>query len=165
MDVQDGITDDYFDAVLASDGIAVRMSDNVALILAQLVGRLVQTLESGEPVKALRRMFPDAYRSRGDARGFRERHAAALRDTTAARCVLARCTSATQHVINHAEVDAWVATLGLARLLDQSRHDTRPGMTGTWLTYMQECLVVAVNPRLGEFAGFGEQGPRTIRGR
>ena len=85
---------DYFDATSVSDGISVRMSPNVALILSQLVGELIRFLDNDElepqnrgtdrwafaPAVLLRHMFPDAFRDKAAARAFRERHAAALRD-------------------------------------------------------------------------------------
>jgi hypothetical protein len=173
-DVQYGVTEDYFDAVLASDGIAVRMSDNVALVLAGLVARLVRFLEDGQlesrgglrrgasPAKMLRRMFPDAYRGSAEARSFRERHHALLRDSAAARCVQARCATGTSYVINHAEVDDWLSTLGLARLLVVPRDTPTDDMTNTWLTHMQDCLVTALNPQLAGLTASWDHPP-TIR--
>jgi hypothetical protein len=176
MEEQYGVTDDYFDAVPVSDGIAIRMSDNVAAILAQLVDRLIRFLENGEldslpglrrgpsSDKVLQRMFPNAYRSAAESRAFRTRHAAALRDTAAARCVQARCASDTSYVINTAEVDDWVSTLGLARFLLFPRDTATTDITGTWLNYMQECLIAAINPQLVALTSTVEQ-PRTIRRR
>lgn len=176
--VQYGVTDDYFDAVLASDGVAVRMSDNVAAILTHLVAQLIRFLETGEltpenrgplrrprtPDKVLRHMFPDAYRDRAQARAFRDRHAAALRDSAAPRRVYARCAGDTVYVISHAEVDDWLVTLGLARFLVMPRDTTRPDMTGTWIMYMQECLIAAANPHLANLTAHWGQRNRTIRG-
>ena len=65
---------DYLDAAPVSDGVAVRMSENVALVLTQLVGELIRFLETGElelreprngslgftPDPLLRNMFPPA---------------------------------------------------------------------------------------------------------
>lgn len=175
--VQYGVTDDYFDAVLASDGIAVRMSDNVAFILTHLVAQLIRFLETGElerqrrgpfrrtpsPDKVLRDMFPDAYRDRGEARAFRARHAAALRDSAAPRRVYARCASDTGYVITHAEVDDWLITLGLARFLVMSRDAPSPDMTGIWIIHMQQCLIAAANPHLANLAANWAQRTRTIR--
>jgi hypothetical protein len=174
MDERYGVTDDYFDAVLVADGVAVRMSDNVAVILTQLAGRLIRFLETGEveqqgrraltPNKMLRRLFPDAYRGSAEARAFRDRHAAALRDSNAPRLVHARCGGGTECVIAHAEVDDWLTTLGLARLLTTPRDATTMDMTGIWINHMQECLITAINPRLAPFTMKQEAGPRTIRG-
>lgn len=178
--IQYGVTEDYFDAVLVGDGIAVRMSDNVAFILTQLVGQLIRFLETGEleqqprgplrrgpsPDKMLRRMFPDAYRNGAEARAFRERHAAALRDSAAPRHVHARCANDTMYVISHAEVDDWIVTLGLARFLVLSRDaEALDNMTGIWINYMQECLVTAVNPQLASLVINSEQHAHTIRRR
>jgi uncharacterized protein DUF2017 len=158
MDERFGVTEDYFDAVLVADGLLVRMSDNVALILTQLAGRLVRFLETGEverqgrrapaPNKVLRRLFPDAYRDGAQARAFRDRHAAVLKDSNAPRLVHARCGGGTEHVIAHAEVDDWLVTLGLARFLTTPRGARTVDMTGIWINHMQECLVTAINPRL-----------------
>jgi hypothetical protein len=158
--VLDGITDDYFDAVPASDGVAVRMSDNVAEVLADLLHRLLRLLEDGqaEPRGRFRRsrsaeavlcdMFPDAYRDRAEARSFRERHAAVLRDTTAVRRVRDRCVSGTEHVIDHAEVDDWVVALGLGRFLSARRDTRKIDTVGVWINHVQANLVVALNPKL-----------------
>lgn len=152
------------------------MSDNVALILAQLVAGLVRFLEDGEldsrgglrrgpsPYAMQRRMFPDAYRNGAEARSFRDRHAALLRDSAAARCVQARCANDTTYVINHAEVDDWLSTLGLARLLVVPRDTPTNDVTNTWLTHMQDCLVIAINPQLAGLTASWEH-PRTIRRR
>jgi hypothetical protein len=175
--VQYGVTDDYFDAVLASDGIAVRMSDNVAVILTHLVAQLIRFLETGEleqqrrgplrrspsPDKVVRHMFPDTYRDRAEAKAFRIRHAAALRDSAAPRRVYARCTSDTVYVITHAEVDDWLVTLGLARFLVMPRDAPSPDMTGTWICYMQERLIAAANPHLANLTADWAQRTRTIR--
>lgn len=174
--IQYGITDDYFDAILASDGIAVRMSDNVAHILTRLVAQLIRFLETGEleqqqglfrrgptPHKVFTRMFPDAYRDRAQARAFYDRHAAALRDSTAPRRVYARCASDTTYVITHAEVDDWLITLALARFLVVPRDAATPDMTGTWINYMQERLIAAVHPQLTTMMTNWDRPPRTIR--
>ena len=175
--IQFGVTDDYFDAVPVADGVAVRMSDNVALILTQLTDRLIRFLENGEvgqrsrgpfrraltPDMMLCRMFPDAHRDSAQARSFRERHAAVLRDSTAPRRVHARCAGDTVHVIDHAEVDDWLVTLGLARFLTLPRDAATPDLTGTWINHMQECLVGAVNPQLTYLTTSWTQRPRTIR--
>jgi hypothetical protein len=160
--VQYGVTEDYFDAVLVSDGIAVRMSDNVAVVLSRLVGQLICFLETGElgqkrrgvlrgktsPDKIFRRMFPDAYGTNAEARAFWERHEAVLRDSAAPRRVHDRCVNDTVYVISHDEVDDWLVTLGLARSLVLSRDARGPDMTGTWIAYMQERLVLAINPQI-----------------
>ncbi|HYQ68584.1 DUF2017 family protein [Actinophytocola sp.] len=173
MDERFGVTEDYFDAVLVADGIAVRMSDNVALILTQLAGRLVRFLETGEvewqgrrataPDKMLRRLFPDAYRNSAAARAFRDRHAAVLTDSNAPRLVHARCGGGTEHVIAHAEVDDWLVTLGLARFLTTARDARTVDMTDIWINHMQECLVTAVDPRLASLPMEWAPQPRTIR--
>lgn len=162
MDIQYGVTDDYFDAVPVADGVAVRMSDNAARVLTQLAVQLIRFLETGEvdqprrgllrrpltPDSLLRRMFPDAHRDSAQARAFRDRHAAALRDSAAPRRVHARCASDTSYVIDHAEVDDWLVTLGLARFLTLPRDAASPDLAGIWINHMQSCLVGAVNPRL-----------------
>jgi hypothetical protein len=120
---------DYFDAAPVGNGIAVRMSRNVSLILSQLVDELIRFLENDElelqnrgtdrwafaSAVLLRHLFPDAYRDNAAVRAFRERHAAALRDSAAPRRVHARCADGTEFVISHTEVDDWLTTLGLAR--------------------------------------------------
>jgi uncharacterized protein DUF2017 len=80
----------------------------------------------------LRDMFPDVYRDRAQARSFRERHAGTLRDTTAVRRVLDRVVADTTHVIDHAEVDDWIAALGLARFLFTRRRVPRQDEVGMW---------------------------------
>jgi hypothetical protein len=158
--VLDGITDDYFDAVPVSDGVAVRMSDNVAEILTDLLHRLLRLLEEGqvEPGGRFRRgrsaeavlcdMYPDAYRDRAEARSFRERHAAVLRDTAAVRRVHDRCVGGTEHVIDHAEVDDWVVALGLGRYLFTRRDTRKIDAIDLWINHMQANLVAALNPKL-----------------
>jgi hypothetical protein len=175
--IQYGITEDYFDAVLASDGIAVRMSDNVAHILTQLVVQLIRFLETGEleqqrqgifrrgptPTKVFNRMFPNAYRDTTESQAFHARHIVALRDSAAPRRVYARCATETAYVITHTDLDDWLITLGLARFLVQPRDAAMPDMTGTWINYMQERLVITVHPQLTTLMTNWEQPPRTIR--
>lgn len=175
--IQYGITEDYFDAVLASDGIAVRMSDNVARILTHLVAQLIRFLETGEleqqreglfrrgptQAKVFNRMFPNAYRDAAESRNFHTRHNAVLRDSAAPRRVYARCTNDTAYVIAHTELDDWLITLGLARFLTQPRDAAMPDMTGTWINYMQERLIVTVHPQLATLMTNWGQPPRTIR--
>jgi hypothetical protein len=167
-------TPDYFDAAPVSDGIAVRMSPNVSLILSQLVGELIRFLDNDElelrnrgtdrwaftPAVLLRNMFPDAFRDKAAARAFRERHAAALRDSAAARHVHTRCANGTEYVISHAEVDDWLTTLGMARSLVLPRTARDPGVTGAWITYMQERIAVAVNPQLARYVTNRAQVPQ-----
>ncbi|HEX6359198.1 DUF2017 family protein [Actinophytocola sp.] len=175
--IQYGVTEDYFDAVLASDGIAVRMSDNVAHVLTQLVARLIRFLETGEvheerrgPLrrarsadKVLRHMFPEAYRDRAEAHSFRERHAPALRDSAAPRRVYARCATGAEYVIDHAEVDDWLVTLGLARFLVLPRDAATHDMTVAWLNHMQVSLISTVNPQLANLVATHAPRTRTIR--
>jgi len=161
-DVQYGVTDDYFDAVMVSDGVAVRMSDNVAAILATMTYRLLQLLEGGvvedggrfrrgrAAEAILRDMFPDVYRDRAQSRSFRERHAGMLRDSAPVRRVHARVVAGATHVIDHAEVDDWIITLGLGQFLYTRRSALRPGEIGLWTSHMQAALAAAVNPRLSE---------------
>ncbi|GAB3486912.1 DUF2017 family protein [Amycolatopsis cihanbeyliensis] len=153
---------DYFDALPAADGVLVRMSENVADTLAHHAEQLIVFLERGEvppggsgllrrgptPESVGRRMFPDAYRNRAEAAAFRERHAAALRDTGAAHRVFARCCAGPMHTLPHAEVDDWLVTFGLARFVFLPRKGADPGMAGTWLTHVQETLILATNPNL-----------------
>lgn len=155
MSVQDGVTDDYFDAVVVADGVAIRMSDNVAAIFANLMDQLLRLLEDGvaphrrRPAeKVLKDMFPDAYRDRASSAEFRRRHAATLHDTAAVHRVRDRLVSATNHVIPQAEVDDWLVALGLGRFL-HLRRDTRTlDDLGNWINHVQASLVAAVNPRL-----------------
>lgn len=159
-DVQYGITDDYFDAVAVSDGTAVRMSDNVAEILTELMHGLIRLLEDdrverggwfrrGRSAEAvLRDMFPDAYRDRAEARSFRHRHASVLRDTAAVRRVRDRVVAGTTHVIDQAEVDDWIVALGLSRFLYERRSARKISELGCWITNMQTVLAVTINPKL-----------------
>ena len=55
-------------------------------------------------------------------------------------------------MIDHAEVDDWLVTLGLARFLALPRDAAAPDMTGIWLNHMQESLVHAINPQLANLA-------------
>lgn len=160
-EIQYGVTDDYFDAVPVSDGVAVRMSDNVAEVLTDLLHQLLRLLDDDlverrgrfrrgpTPESMLRDMFPDAYRDRAEAKAFRERHAAVLRDTAAVRRVRDRVVRGTTHVIDQAEVDDWIVALGLARYIRTRRNARRIDEFGIWINYAQASLAVAVNPRLG----------------
>ena len=155
MSVQDGITDDYFDAVPVADGVAIRMSVNVAEIFTDLLHELLRFLEDGQGArrgrswdKVLRDMFPDAYRDRAEAQAFRERHAAALRDTAAVRRVRDRCVSGTTCEIDPAEVDDWVVALSLARFLHTRRNARKPADLDIWINHAQAMLVAALNPKL-----------------
>lgn len=159
-DVRYGVTDDYFDAVAVADGIAVRMSENVAAVCAAMLDQLVRLLDDDQveprgglrrgrsPKAVLRAMFPDAYRDRAQARAFRERHAAVLRDTAAVRGVRDRCRSGTTHVIDRSEVDDWVVALGLSQFLYLRRDARRLTDVGVWTNHMRTALLVAVNPEL-----------------
>lgn len=153
------VSEDFFDATAVGDGVAVRMSANVAETLAHLIGELIRFLETGdfEPHRSgmlrrtvtaaavRRRMFPDAYRDRVEAEAFRERHSATLRDTGPARRVRQALAGGTIHVLTHAQVGDWLATFSLARFLTLDRKSKRLGMVGTWLTYAQEALILATN--------------------
>jgi hypothetical protein len=154
--------EDYFDAVPVGDGIAVRMAENVAATLADHVDRLIRFLETGEteqrrgglfkraasPDDVLKRMFPDAYRDSADATAFRLRHAAALRDTTAARRVHARCAGGAQHVLSPAEADDWITTFAKAQFLGTPRKGRKTDPTTLWLAHVQNSVLSAMNTGL-----------------
>jgi hypothetical protein len=154
--------EDYLDAVPVGDGIAVRMAENVAATLADHVDRLIRFLETGEteqrrdglfkraasPDDVLKRMFPDAYRDSVDATAFRLRHAAALRDTTAARRVHARCAGAAQHVLSPAEADDWITTFAKAQFLGTPRKGRKTDPTTLWLAHVQDSVLSAMNTGL-----------------
>ncbi len=163
MTDQYGVTDDYFDAVAVSDGVAVRMSDNVAEVLTEMMHSLLRLLEDGvvarggrfrrgrSPEAVLRDMFPDAYRDRAEARSFRERHAGTLRDTAAVRRVHDRLVNGTTHVIDVPEVDDWIVALGLSRFLYTRRDARKVDEFGLWITHAQTTLLIVVNPKLSAF--------------
>jgi hypothetical protein len=75
--------------VAAGDGVVMDMSENVAVVLAHIVDRLIKFLEHNEVErgpsadKVRRRMFPDAYRDRAEARAFRDLVAAIIRGWSA----------------------------------------------------------------------------------
>ncbi|MGH3863714.1 DUF2017 family protein [Actinokineospora sp.] len=153
------MSEDFFDAAAVGDGVAVRMSANVAETLTHLAGELIRFLETGEvePAKTgvfrrtvtaadvRRRMFPDAYRDRVEAEAFRERHSGRLRDPSAARRVRQTLTGGTNHVLSRAQVGDWISTFGLARFLTLDRKSKRLGMVGSWVNHVQETLILATN--------------------
>jgi hypothetical protein len=51
-------------------------------------------------------------------------------------------------VISHDEVCDWLVTLGLARSVVLARDTKQLDMNGTWITYVQERLIVAVDPHI-----------------
>ncbi|WP_436492772.1 hypothetical protein [Actinokineospora sp. HUAS TT18] len=136
------------------------MSENVAAALAHQADRLIRFLEAGEidrrrtgllrrPLSYTdveRRVFPDAYRTRAEADGFRERHASALRDSAAAHRVRAWLTQTTDYVLPTDAVDDWLITFGLARFLTASRTGAGADLTFTWLNHVQNTLVHAMWP-------------------
>lgn len=152
------VSEDYFRAVLVPDGIALSMSANVAAVLANQAGKLIRFLETGEierrrtgllrrlvsQVDVERRMFPDVYRARAEADAFRERHAAALRDSAAAHRVRAWLTDTVDYIVPTDAVDDWLATFGPARFLTAPRTGTKSGMTVAWLNHVQHALVHAL---------------------
>lgn len=154
------VSDDYFDAAPVADGVAVRMSDNVAATLAHRVGQLARFLETGEadlPPGGLfrrrttaddivRRMFPDPYPDRAESDAFRTRHTAALGDSGPARRVAARLSSASQHVLPRAEVEEWLSALSLVRYLASPRGGGVDTPDLIWFTWAQEVLIAALHP-------------------
>ncbi len=72
-----------------------------------------------------RRVFPDAYRARAEADGFRERHASTLRDSGAIHRVRAWLTQTADYVLPVDAVDDWLVTFGLARFLTAPRTGAR----------------------------------------
>lgn len=158
--MSDEVTDDYFEADAVSDGIAVRMSDNVAEVLTETMHLLLRLFEDGlapdgsrfrrgrSAEVVLRDMFPDAYRDRAQARSFRERHAGTLRDTAAIRRVRDRVAAGPTHVISEEEIDDWLVALGLSRFLYLRRNARKTDQLGWWLSHMQTTLAVTINPRL-----------------
>ncbi|MFC5289427.1 DUF2017 family protein [Actinokineospora guangxiensis] len=155
------ISEDYFDAAPAADGVVVRMSANVAATLAHRVERLARFLETGEVDAApggllrrrttaedvIRRMYPDVYPDRAAADGFRQRHSAALGDSRAARALVFRCSAQTQHVLSREEAEGWIGALGLVRFLTAERTG-RGGDAAdlVWFSWAQEALVGALHP-------------------
>ena len=159
-DVQHGNTDDYFDAVVVSDGIAIRMSDSVVEVLLDMTHRLLRLFEDGlvedggrfrrgrSAESVLHDMFPDAYRDRAEARSFRERHAGTLRDTAAIRRVRDRVAAGPTHVISEEEIDDWLHALGLGMFLFVRRNARKTNEVGWWISYIQSVLLFTINPRL-----------------
>lgn len=163
------MSDDYFEAEPVSDGIAVRMSDNLAEILTEMTHLLLRLFEGGlasdgrfgggrfrrgrSAEAVLRDMFPDAYRDRAEARSFRERHAGVLRDTAPIRRVRDRVASGTTHVISVEEIDDWLVTLGLGRFLYIRRNARKTDGLGWWISHVQTSLAATITPRLREVEG------------
>ncbi|RKT87932.1 protein of unknown function [Saccharopolyspora antimicrobica] len=159
---------DFFAALPTNGGIAVRMADNVATVLAHHADRLIAFLERGELDKrrsgpfrrvttesdVLRRMFPDAYRDSSDSEAFRVRHENALRDSAAAHRVRDRLRSGSTFVVPEPEVDDWIVTYALARYLIMDRRSRRPGMEFWWMNYVCGALIEAVLQR--EFMQTGD---------
>lgn len=158
------MSDDYFEAEPVSDGIAVRMSDNLAEILTEMTHLLLRLFEGGlasdgrfgggrfrrgrSAEAVLRDMFPDAYRDRREAQSFRQRHARVLRDTAAVRRVRDRVVAGTTHVIDQAEIDDWIIALGLSRFLFERRNARKTNELGCWISHVQAMLAATINPRL-----------------
>ncbi|EHR50796.1 hypothetical protein SacmaDRAFT_2553 [Saccharomonospora marina XMU15] len=156
------ITLDHFEAVRVADGVAVRMSANVAATLSHHAGELVRFLDADEvprgafprrtPAAAtvLARMFPDAYRSRDQARAFRERHRDRLRDSAAARRVRDQLATAPTLVLGADDLDDWLTTFALARFLYSRRRRRRArfDLTAAWFAFVLDSLVLAAAPEL-----------------
>ncbi|WP_033434897.1 DUF2017 family protein [Saccharothrix syringae] len=146
------ITADYFDAAPVPDGVLVRMAANVEDTLAHQITGLIGFLQAPAVTRAQarlhRRVFPDAYRSRAAARDFRGRHAADLHDTAAAERVLARCRERSPFVLDRSELQDWLSTVGLLRLLDEPRRGGRRSVSGAWYGHIQDSLVLAADPGL-----------------
>ena len=159
-DVQHANTDDYFDAVVVDDGIAIRMSDSVVEVVLDLTHRLLRLFEDGlveggdrfrrgrSAEAVLRDMFPDAYRDRAEARSFRERHAGTLRDTAAIRRVRDRVAAGPVHVISEEEIDDWLRALGLGMFLVIRRNARKTNAVGWWISAIQSVLLHTIDPRL-----------------
>ena len=164
-DVQYGNTDDFFDAVAVSDGIAIRMSDSVVEVLLDVTHRLLRLFEDGlvegggrfrrgrSAEAVLHDMFPDAYRDRAGSRSFRERHAGTLRDTAAIRRVRDRVAAGPAHVISEEEVDDWLRALGLGMFLVIRRNARKTNTVGWWISFIQSALIITLNPRLRSVQG------------
>ncbi|WP_221447269.1 DUF2017 family protein [Saccharothrix violaceirubra] len=158
MDVFDVPESDCFDAVRAVDGIVVRMSATVATVLAHRIGDLLRYLEHGvlpdtrwrrgrtDPARA--RMFGDIHEGRAQSRRFREEYRDRLCDTGPALRVLERCQGVSPFVLRPAEVDDWVATIGLP---GRRRHPRGERDDVNWFGIIVTALVVAADP--GLFAG------------
>lgn len=162
--MSDEVTDDYFEAAPVDDGIAVRMSDNLAGVLTEMTHLLLRVFEGDlapngrlggsrfrrgrSPEAVLRDMFPDAYRDRAKARSFRQRHSGVLRDTAAIRRVRDRVAAGTTHVISEAEIDDWLVALGLGRFLFVRRNARKTDQLGWWISHMQSTLAITINPSL-----------------
>ncbi len=153
------VTPDYFDAVAVAGGVAVRMGTNVAATLHHHADRLVRVLEgeNGDE-RTLAHLFPDVYADRAASDGFRLRHAARLRDSTAPRRVRDQLAAAPNHVLSPPEVHDWLVTSALARYVDppprswwRRRSRGRLDLAGRWFLHVQNALILAANPELAQY--------------
>ncbi|WP_410603373.1 hypothetical protein [Amycolatopsis sp. lyj-90] len=111
-------------AVREGDGVRLDLTENVAEVLRGILVEFGQALESGAEDVRDDRLFPDAYRKKGDSEGFRERHGAEMRAevrATLAR-ILGRWPGGTSLVLDR----AGVADLRLLLVHAQVRYLRRP---------------------------------------
>lgn len=147
------VTPDYFDAVPAAGGVAVRMGSHLASTLHDHADRLVRVLESGDE-RTLVWMFPDAYATPADSAEFRLRHAARLRDSAAPRRVRDQLAAAPHHVLSPPEVHDWIETFAMARFVDPPRRRWwrrsrgKLDLSSLWFNHVQDSLVLASSPEL-----------------
>ncbi|GAA3856000.1 MULTISPECIES: hypothetical protein [Amycolatopsis] len=102
--------------------VLVEMSPNVGQCLYTIAGELLTALETGYRGRRRLRnedLFPDAYLLIREARAFRERHGAAMREsvTAAVRAVVRGWTGATAFTLDAAWQRAWIITFGHAQVL------------------------------------------------
>ncbi|SHE96425.1 DUF2017 family protein [Streptoalloteichus hindustanus] len=160
---------DYLEAVAAPDGVVVRMSENVAVVVEHILERLTRFLADGEAPGPRRwfglrrapstedlldRMFPDAYQDSASTAAFRARHRSAMRAEAlaAAQRVRQRWAGQPLMYLERQDVDDWFVVAGLARFLFGGRRRSRDVMEVVWLNFLMDRLVAASHPSLSALA-------------
>ncbi len=151
------VTEDYFRAIPVDGGVAVSMTPNVASTLHYHADRLVRFLgREDADERALTRMFPDVSADRAAAARFRRYHGTRLRDSAAPRRVRDQlATAMPDPVLSPQEVDDWLVTFALARFVSPPgrwrRSRGKIDLTGLWLNFVQESLILASFPELAGY--------------
>ncbi|OXM61467.1 MULTISPECIES: hypothetical protein [Amycolatopsis] len=152
---------DFLNAHALPDGqVLVEMSPNVAQCLYAIAGELLTALETGHRGRRPLRdedLFPDAYLLIREARGFRERHGAAMRErvTTAVRAIVRGWPGTPAFTLDPASLRAWMITFGHAQVLYLRKPRWRDGrawdrfpvterdVTLGWLAHAQDAVALA----------------------
>ncbi|MDQ0376915.1 hypothetical protein [Amycolatopsis thermophila] len=152
---------DFLDAhALPGGQVLVQMSPNVGECLYAIAGELLTALDTGRlGGRPLRNedLFPDAHLLLREARGFRERHGAAMREsvTAAVRAIVRGWPGTPAVTLDPAWLRAWMITFGHAQVLYLRKPRWRDGrawarfpvsgrdVTLGWLAHAQDAVALA----------------------